>query len=319
MERSSLRVAAVQTTAGPDRDRNLERAADLVEEAAAHGAELVVLPEYFSVAGDPSTLRRSAEALDGPTITWATQLARRLEIRLVAGSFPERSPSLGDDPSSSFAADPSSAGVSDSSAGGDPSPALVHNTSCLIGPSGSIEGIYRKIHLFDVTLGDAEVCESASVAAGTEVVVVDPDRSKSAGSPTIGLSLCYDLRFPEMFRIMALRGALVVATPSAFTAATGRAHWELLVRARAVENQVFVLAADQVGTLPPGMPPCHGHTMIVDPWGSIVAERTDPSPGVVVADLDLEHQRTIRRQLPVLANRRPGAYLWPDGDGGVVR
>jgi predicted amidohydrolase len=130
----------------------------------------------------------------------------------------------------------------------------------------------------------------------------------------LGLSVCYDLRFPEMFRVMALDGATVVAVPSAFTAATGPAHWELLVRARAVENQVFVVGAGQVGALPPGMPPCHGHSMIVDPWGSILSERADPTPGVVVADLDGSLQARIRSELPVLANRRPEAYRWPRED-----
>jgi deaminated glutathione amidase len=297
MERSTLRVAAVQTTAGPDRESNLQRAAVLVEEARDDGAELVVLPEYFSVAGDPDVLRRCAETLDGPTVSWASELARRLKVHLIAGSFPERS----------------------GASAQDPSQALVHNTSCLVSPTGSIEGVYRKIHLFDVTLAGARTCESATVAPGTDVVVVELDSSDTARTASVGLSLCYDLRFPEIFRIMALRDALVVAVPSAFTAATGPAHWELLIRARAVENQVFVVAADQVGELPPGMPACHGHTMIVDPWGTIVAERTDPTPGVVVADLDLERQSILRRELPVLANRRPGAYLWPDGDGGVVR
>jgi predicted amidohydrolase len=131
----------------------------------------------------------------------------------------------------------------------------------------------------------------------------------------LGLSICYDLRFPELYRILTLLGATVVAVPSAFTAATGPAHWELLLRARAVENQVFVIGAGQVGDLPPGMPSCHGHSMIVDPGGTIMAERLDPTPGVVVADLDAHQQRRIRSDLPVLAHRRPTAYRWPDDRG----
>jgi predicted amidohydrolase len=128
----------------------------------------------------------------------------------------------------------------------------------------------------------------------------------------IGLSICYDLRFPELYRILALSGATIVAVPAAFTATTGPAHWELLLRARAVENQVYVVAAGQVGELPFGMPACHGHSMIVDPWGSVLAERTDPSPGVVAVDLDFNRLQQIRAELPVLANRRPSTYRWPD-------
>jgi predicted amidohydrolase len=130
----------------------------------------------------------------------------------------------------------------------------------------------------------------------------------------LGLSVCYDLRFPELYRILTLRGATMIAVPSAFTAVTGPAHWELLLRARAVENQVFVIGAGQVGDLPPGMPRCHGHSMVVDPWGVVLAERTDPSPGVVVAELDEARQRQIRSELPVLANRQPAAYRWTDDD-----
>jgi predicted amidohydrolase len=280
-----FRVAAVQTTAGPDRRANLEAAATLVERAASDGAALVVLPEYFSVAGDPTVLRGNAETLSGPTVAWSSELARRLGIRLVAGSFPERIPGEG-----------------------GPSTRLF-NTSCLIGPDGSIASVYRKIHLFDVRLGGG-FRESDTFTPGDRLGVSAVDGPTIDGAPrvAVGLSLCYDLRFPEMFGTMALRGATAVAVPAAFTATTGPAHWELLLRARAVENQVFMIGAGQVGQLPPGMPPCHGHSMIVDPWGTVIAERVDPSPGVVVVDLDLDGQAMVRDQLPVLAHRRPAAY-----------
>ena len=286
-----MRVAAIQTTAGPDRGENLERAGHLVEEAADGGARLVVLPEYFSVAGSPDHLRSDAEALDGPTRTWAAALARRLGIHLLAGTFPER------------LAPP------DPHAAAGRTPERVFNTSCLLDPAGSLTAVYRKVHLFDVTLGEATFRESATVTPGSELCVTALDRAT-----VLGLSVCYDLRFPEMYRIMALEGATVVAVPSAFTAATGPAHWELLLRARAVENQVFVIGAGQVGALPPGMPACHGHSMIVDPWGSVVAERAHPTPGVVLADLDVGLQARVRSELPVLANRRPAAYRWPRDD-----
>jgi deaminated glutathione amidase len=288
-----MRVAAIQTTAGPDRDTNLGAAGELVEEAAAGGASLVVLPEYFSVAGSPDHLRSTAEDMGGPTTTWASHLARRLRIHLLAGTFPERA---------------TGAAPSDK----------ISNTSCLVDPSGSIRAVYRKIHLFDVALSDTTFCESATVAPGADLCLArldgPPELAGLDGPPVLGLSVCYDLRFPELYRILALRGATVIVVPSAFTAATGPAHWELLLRARAVENEVFVIGAGQVGKLPPGMPSCHGHSMIVDAWGSVLAERSEPTPGVVLAELDWERQRTIRSELPVLANRRPAAYRWPRDD-----
>jgi predicted amidohydrolase len=204
----------------------------------------------------------------------------------------------------------------------DPGPDQGHehrlfNTSCLFGPTGEMVAVYRKIHLFDVRLRGAGFHESATVAPGEELCVspLDPV-APLVGHPVsmLGLSLCYDLRFPEMYRIMALRGATTIAVPAAFTALTGPAHWELLLRARAVENQVFVIGAGQVGALPPGMPACHGHSMLVDPWGTVIAERTENSPGVVIAHLDADEQHRIRSELPVLANRRPAAYRWPDDD-----
>ncbi len=283
-----MRVAAIQTTAGPDRAANLEAATPLVEDAAAQGSRLVVLPEYFSVAGNGAHLRAHAEDLAGPTVAWASELAARLQIALVAGTFPER----GDDPYG-----------------------RVSNTSCLVGPSGTVEAVYRKIHLFDVDLEGTTVHESAVVAAGGELCVapltIHPDEAEPA--PVLGMSVCYDLRFPELYRILALEGATVVAVPAAFTAATGPPHWRLLVRARAVENQVYVVAAAQVGVLPPGMPPCYGHSMIVDPWGDVLAEQLDDEAGFVIADIDLGRLEQVRRQLPVLSHRRPDTYRWPDG------
>jgi predicted amidohydrolase len=291
-----MRVAAIQTTAGPERDANLEAAGKLVEEAVSDGAELVVLPEYFSVSGSQDHLARHAESLTGPTVTWASRLAGGSKIHLLAGSFPER-------------ADAGPVVQNQEGHGG-----RLFNTSCLIGTDGSVEAVYRKIHLFDVELGGTSFCESAAIAPGDELCVaplVRPSEGDDRPTSVLGLSICYDLRFPEQYRILTLLGATVMAVPAAFTAATGPAHWELLLRARAVENQVFVIGAGQVGDLPAGMPACHGHSMIVDPWGTVLAERDDPTPGVVTADLDWDRQRLIRSQLPVLANRRPGAYRWP--------
>jgi deaminated glutathione amidase len=272
-----MRVAAVQTTAGSDRGQNLRAASDLVCRAADEGAELVVLPELFSVAGTPEHIRRHAEDLAGPTLTWAVDLAARLRVHLLAGSFPERARH------------------------GD-----VYNTSCLVGPSGTLDATYRKVHLFDVRIGDTEVRESQTFAAGSELCVIP---IAASGQVVLGLSICYDVRFPELFRVLALRGATVLAVPSAFTAATGPPHWELLLRTRAVDNQCFVIGAGQVGRLPPGMPACHGHSMVVDPWGTVLAERREDDPGFVVADLDVDRLAQVRAQLPVLAHRRPDAYV----------
>jgi deaminated glutathione amidase len=299
-----MRVAAIQTTAGPDRANNLDGAASWVEQAARDGAQLVVLPEYFSVAGSPAFLREHAEPLAGPTVGWASRLAERLKIRVLAGTFPEQ---------------PDKNSSDDQGGGG-----RLFNTSWLIGSDGAIEAVYRKVHLFDVDLDGISFCESATTAPGKELCVSPLDSSSAPDepqadellAPALGLSICYDLRFPELYRILTLRGATVIAVPAAFTAATGPAHWELLLRARAVENQVFVVGAAQVGHLPPGMPACHGHSMIVDPWGTVMAERLDPTPGVITADLDAGQQSRIRSELPVLANRRPGAYRWPDDSTG---
>ncbi|MGD0313362.1 MAG: carbon-nitrogen hydrolase family protein [Acidimicrobiales bacterium] len=284
-----MRVAAIQTTASPDPEANLDGAAVLVRRAATAGAALVVLPEYFSVAGHPTFLRHHAEPLDGPTARWGSELAEECRIHLVAGSFPERP----------------AAGAGD----------RLYNTSLLFGPSGAVEAVYRKLHLFDVALPDTDVRESDTMAPGDTLVVVPLVTSPAPDglpSPVLGLSICYDLRFPEPYRIMTLSGATVMAVPAAFTAVTGPDHWELLLRARAVENEVFMIGAGQVGTLPPGVPACHGHTMIVDPWGTILAECTQNGPGVVLADLDMARLHQVRSELPVLAHRRPAAYRWPD-------
>jgi predicted amidohydrolase len=278
-----MRVAAIQTTATEDRRSNLAAAGALVARAAGDGAELVVLPEYFSLAGSPRVLRQGAEPPEGPTLTWAAEIASLHRLWLVAGSFPE---------------------AVEVGTAIPPGGTAIHNTSCLVGPDGAVTAAYQKIHLFDVAIEGAASTESATIVAGKDLVVT------RLGAPLdcdLGLSICYDLRFPEVYRILTLRGATVVAVPSAFTAATGPSHWELLLRARAVENQVFVIGAGQVGRLPAGMPPCHGHSMIVDPWGDVLVERRDPTPGVVITDLDLAGQRRLRPEQPGRAPPRPPA------------
>jgi len=271
-----MRVAAIQCNASADRGQNLARAGELVEAAAGDGAELIVLPELFSLYGDAAVLRASAEPIEGPTTAWTGELAARLGTWLVAGSFVEAA-----------------------------GPGRNHNTSVLVGPDGAVGARYRKLHLFDVDVPGAVVRESDAVAGG-DAVVSSSITLADGGLLPIGLSTCYDLRFPELYRLLALAGALVIVVPSAFAEATGVAHWEILLRARAIENQVFVIAADQVGRLSSSFR-AHGHSMIVDPWGTVLAERPD-GVGHVVADLDLAGQQEIRSLLPGLAHRRPGAY-----------
>jgi predicted amidohydrolase len=272
-----MRAAAVQLNSNEDKERNLGIAERLVREGAADGAELVVLPEKFNVLGSSEQLAAGAEPLNGPTLRWAESIARELRLWLVAGSIVE---TVEQDEK-------------------------LRNTSALIGPDGSIHAVYRKIHLFDVEVGEMVYRESDVEGPGDEIVVAD------AGELKLGLAVCYDLRFPELFRIMAVRGAQVFSLPSAFTVPTGRAHWDVLVRARAIENQVFVIAAGQVGRHPPDHE-SYGHSMIADPWGVVRASAGDESEKVVVADLDLDAQAETRRKLPSLANRRPGAYRWPE-------
>jgi deaminated glutathione amidase len=269
-----LRAAAVQLNSTNDKARNLATAERLVRAGAADGAELVALPEKWNLLAAGEELLAGAELLDGPSLTAARGWARELGIHLLAGSIAER---------------------------GEGEKAF--NTSVLIGPDGDDLGVYRKIHMFDVDAGGVSYRESEHEEPGEEVVTAP------LGELIAGLTVCYDLRFPELFRILALRGARLLLVPSAFTTATGRDHWEVLLRARAIENQAFVLAPNQVGTAPPHFD-SFGHSAIVDPWGTVLAVAPDEER-VVIADLDLPEQERVREALPSLANRRPQAYAWP--------
>jgi predicted amidohydrolase len=272
-----LRAAAVQLTATPDKARNLETADRLVRRAADDGARLVVLPEKWSVLGHGADLRDGAEPLDGPAITWARAAARELRIDLVAGSVSERVE--GEE--------------------------KLRNTSLHIGPDGEVKATYRKVHMFDVEVEGTVYRESDHEAPGEDVVL-----SSTEDGVELGLTVCYDVRFPELYRILAVRGARIITVPSAFTVPTTRDHWEVLVRARAIEDQCFVIAANQVGEHVKGLR-SGGRSMIVDPWGLILAQAAD-SETVITADLDLDAQDSIRTRLPSLANRRPEAYRWPE-------
>jgi len=275
-----MRAAAIQLNSTGDKARNLDVAERLVREAAADGAELVVLPEKWTVLGDAEALREGAEPLSGPSIAAAADWARDLGIHLVAGSIAERVE------------------------GAD----KLSNTSVLIGPDGELHARYRKIHMFDVDVGGVSYRESETEEPGNEIV--SPVLGPSLPGVTLGMTVCYDLRFPELYRILAVRGATVLTVPSAFTYETGKHHWEVLLRARAIENQAFVIAPNQVGEAPPHYR-SYGHSMIVDPWGEVLAVAPD-GEGFVAADLDLGVEEKVRATLPSLANRRPGAYRWPE-------
>ena len=270
-----MRAAAVQLNSNGDKDRNLAAAERLVRAAAEDGAEFVALPEKWNLLAGGEELVAGAEPLDGPSLTAARGWARGLGIHLLAGSISERREE-GEKAS---------------------------NTSVLIGPDGDDLAVYRKIHMFDVDAGGVSYRESEFERPGREPVVAP------VGDLTAGLTVCYDLRFPELFRVLALRGARLIAVPSAFTLATGRDHWEVLLRARAIENQLFVLAPNQVGEAPPHYS-SFGRSLIVDPWGVVLATAPDEEC-FVAADLDLEAQERVRASLPSLANRRPDAYVWP--------
>jgi predicted amidohydrolase len=271
-----MRAAAVQLNSTDEYDRNLEVAERLVRGAAAEGAELIVLPEKWTVLGPPEAIRSCAEPLDGPALTAAAGWARELGIYLVAGSVPEVVP------------------------GWD----KLANTSVMFGPDGKQRAIYRKIHMFDVDVGDVAYRESAVEQAGEEIALGE------AGGAMVGLTICYDLRFPELYRILTLRGARVITVPSAFTERTGRDHWEILIRARAIEDQIFMVAAGQIGFAPPHYR-SYGRSMIVDPWGVVLTQAAD-TECFVCADLDLAIQNEMRDSLPSLRHRRPEAYRWPE-------
>ena len=272
-----LRVACVQMNSRADVAANVRAALELVEAAADLGARLIALPETWAFKGRRDGIVASAEPPDGPANAALARLAARRRLWLLAGSIYEPSPV----------------------------PDRVFNVSALFGPDGELRATYRKTHLFDAVSDTAVYQESGYLAPGNEVVTADVEAADGA-AVRLGLTICYDLRFPELYRSLALRGAQVLCVPAAFTAYTGAAHWEVLLRARAVENGCFVIAPNQVGEHLPGRD-CFGHSMIVDPWGTVLA-RVDEGVGVCVADLELARLDEVRAQIPSLEHRRPDVY-----------
>jgi predicted amidohydrolase len=278
----SLRVAAVQMNSRNDKAQNIETALRLIDRAAGEGARLIALPEVWSFLGDDAGSRAAAEPIPGPTIELLAERARRHDVYIHAGSIQESRP-------------------------GDP---RMYNTTALIDPRGDIIAKYSKIHMFDVVLdGVASYQESATVSPGDEIVTADVDGF------TVGLTICYDIRFPELYRILALRGAEIIFQPAAFTLTTGKDHWETLIRARAIENTVYMVSPAQVGSYADGKW-CWGRSMIVNPWGTVLTTAPDEET-VIVANLDRETLNRVRRQVPSLSNRMPDRYVWPDVPAGV--
>ena len=269
-----LRVACVQMSSRADKDANLERAEALVARAAATGADIVVLPEKWNLIGNAEALHAGAEPLEGESIGAMTTWARRHGITLVGGSITERREGR----------------------------EKLSNTCVVLGPEGELAAVYRKIHLFDVEVGGLVYRESDAEEPGDEPVVCAADWP-------IGLSVCYDVRFPELYRILALEGARLVTVPAHFTLHTGKDHWEVLLRARAIENQLYVAAAAQLGETMPGRW-AYGRSLIADPWGLILALAPDEET-VISAELDRARLDEIRAKLPSLATRQPDAYRWP--------
>jgi predicted amidohydrolase len=274
MDGRKLVAAAIQMSSTPDKGENKSTAEALIREAVSAGAELVALPELWSCHGLDEVYRENAEPVPGLTTEFLGNLARELGVYVLGGSILE----------------------------GDPGAERLSNTSTFFDPSGEMTAVYRKIHLFDVKVSDKEYLESANIAPGNEIVTA------KAGVATVGLSVCYDVRFPELYRLLALRGAEILAVPAAFTLQTGKDHWEILLRARAVENQAFVIAPAQWGRKADGRW-TYGRSMIVDPWGTVLAMCPDRD-GYALAALDLDYLDRFRAEFPALANRRPEAYDW---------
>lgn len=272
-----ITVAAVQLSSGADVSRNLAAVTTLVNEAADRGATYIQLPEYFNYLGPVEGFESAAESIPGPTTDLMAMVASSRHVTLHLGSLLETSTE----------------------------PGKYFNTGVLLSPEGHIITTYRKLHLFDVAVPGAVVHrESDVITAGQEMVVA------TLTDFHLGLSICFDVRFPELYRALARSGAHVLAIPAAFNAVTGGAHWEILVRSRAIENHAFVVAATQVGTTSEGIA-THGHSLIVDPWGEILAESLSGGPDVVTATLELDEVARRRQQIAVLEFRRPELYDSP--------
>lgn len=337
-----MRVAAIQMQVGVSKEQNLARALALIDEAAGKGARFVVLPECFTYMGPQERYPEMAETIPGPTYDLLAQKAREHGIIIHGGSLIEEMPPRPSAPSTAGGWTPDAAPIMPGDPGvpmpmpsagmpmpgvpgrvpgqqpefstdllpahlgvdeGEPPRPRFFNSSFIVDPVGTRPEVYRKVHLFDVEVeGGISEKESAHILPGPGFVTAELPEF------TVGLSICYDLRFPDVYRILANANATVMVVPSAFAEVTGRAHWEILLRARAIDNGAFVIAPAQHGT--GGAWPMYGHSMIVGPWGEVLAELPQ-GDGVVIADIDASEAERRRAEIPVLANRRPGVYVRP--------
>lgn len=277
----TFKVSAVQMSSSLDKEENLTKAEGFIKKAAAEGATIVALPEIFNWKGPQEGEWESAETIPGYTTNRLAGLAKELEIYLVCGSILEKAQQQG----------------------------KVYNTCVLLEPSGQIVTKYRKIHLFDVALKEKGVVFRES---GTRLAGERAEIAKINYCP-IGLAICYDLRFPEIFRDLALKGAKILFLPSSFTDYTGRAHWEILVRARAIENQVYIVAPDKVGFSFEGIL-IHGNSLIVDPWGKILAKGGNEEEGIIIAEIDLDYLEKVREELPSLNHAKSRLHRLKNSD-----
>lgn len=277
MTDNTLRVSMVQMHVTNDKSDNVDRAVEHVRTAATEGADLAVLPENFSFFGTDEELFDQAETLDGPTLTRLGDVAAELGVHVVAGTMKLRKE--GQD--------------------------KLVNASVHLTPDGEIENVYEKVHIFNAEVGGESYEGDTVEVGGDDVVVTDIE------GVSVGMTVCFDVRFPELYRILALRGAEVILVPSLFTMYTGKDHWEPLLKARAIENQTYVVAPDVVGQYPPHDNRSYGRSLAVDPWGLVVAHASDQET-VVTFDVDTSVVEDTRSSVPTLSQRRPDAYRWPD-------
>jgi predicted amidohydrolase len=265
-------LGIIQLDTQNDKGKNLERICSFIDEAAARGAKIVALPEVMNLIGDNVGSGGGGETIPGYSTDILAAKAREHGIYVHCGSLREDIP-------------------------GD---ARAYNTTAMLDPQGRVIATYRKLHTFDITLPDGTIAnESARIRPGKEIVTVDTELGK------LGFSICYDIRFPELYRLLAIQGARLIFAPANFTMPTGKDHWETILRTRAIENGCYIVAPAQIGKKPKFT--AFGNSMVVDPWGTVIA-RSKEEPGVTIAEIDLDFQDKIRGQLPSLKNRRSDVY-----------
>ncbi len=276
---AKLKVSMIQMQVSNQVEENVSKAIELIIEAGKSNPDVIILPENFHMMGRKDEFFEAAETMDGPTLTRLRELAKKIGTYIVAGTMRLRFPET----------------------------EKLKNICCVINPEGEIQDMYNKIHTFNAQVGGRTYSGRKLEEAGDEIVV-----TSIKGIP-IGLSVCFDLRFPEMFRILALKGAKVILVPAIFMLHTGKDHWEVLLRARAIENQVYMVAPATYGTFPPHNEWSYGRSMVVDPWGVVIAQASDQT-GVITVDLDLNWLEDVRKRVPTLTQRRPEVYNWEELD-----